>query len=42
MWKIPHLMLQDGQPDKPFFFSWANRCQGFCNRFRALGLKFRA
>ncbi|CAE7231378.1 wxcX, partial [Symbiodinium sp. CCMP2456] len=25
MWKIPHLMLQDGQPDKPFFFSWANR-----------------
>mmetsp|Transcript_23210 Transcript_23210/g.53679 ORF Transcript_23210/g.53679 Transcript_23210/m.53679 type:complete len:514 (+) Transcript_23210:46-1587(+) len=25
MWKIPHLMLQDGQPDLPFFFSWANR-----------------
>ncbi|CAE7204094.1 wxcX [Symbiodinium sp. CCMP2592] len=25
MWKIPHMMLQDGQPDMPFFFSWANR-----------------
>jgi len=24
MWKVPHLMLQDGEPNTPFFFSWAN------------------
>jgi len=24
MWKVPYLMLQDGEPNIPFFFSWAN------------------